>query len=749
MSSAIKDLVSKLTKLGDRLHLNREQAENTLAGQLIPELLKNPDEKETIMAIIIEVLKVMYHSSRWEDRYGAINGSTLLIRHFYGEKEEDPTLKYFVWNIIRAEKIPVLLVDSEFRVRNQLGPLLKEMISHDQEKGAMHFAKLQETLLDNIEKTFTREPEGGVDASADPKVLKQINVGSDGKTMHDTEGWKSLETSMRILQNIIEAIGTRLYEFQLDRILDCITKGVNHINRFVREISYFVINAIYVSSLHVFDEDTNAEYVQRFTEFCPNLVPIIAQGLGDNWSQVRYAASQAVRSFYLVAKDRTEMRDRYDPLLVPRMCLNRYYVAEGVKIYSNETWVQVHGDQGKEVICRFAAEVATFYISQSQADNHAVREAACHCISELCTKVAQQVSKEPFKPYVAEMLAALLDCFKDMSWPVRDCACIACGSFVSTFPEECEAAFPELSELWFNHLSDNIQSVREHSAESLVVVLKGTEKYKDQLKEKIEAHVVENVMKAKQQGADSHQFAGLENETVFGVAKPKKEHDDGHSDNQLYSCGSLAPKLKRGGGCMDHGFQRAKELWELSDGTVFLLRECSHVDFMQDFVVKQLENLSNLCYLDHFKHSNSLKQNLFKSLTAILTSLGKKKFRAYVELFLDPTFRNARSFDHKDTNMSIAAQEFVLALNKTYGENIFKAIVESHDDRLLKALAEIKEEGSRVQTQDFVYPPADAGRFMRPNQLGIGSGQGAVAGALNSSGVGGPDMMMTKAPWAK
>ena len=62
------------------------------------------------------------------------------------------------------------------------------------------------------------------------------------------------------------------------------------------------------------------------------------------------------------------------------------------------------------------------------------------------------------------MLSALLDCFKDESWPVRDCACLACAHFVATFPEESENVFPELLELWFNHLSDNIQSVREHSA---------------------------------------------------------------------------------------------------------------------------------------------------------------------------------------------------------------------------------------------------------------------------------------------
>jgi len=69
--------------------------------------------------------------------------------------------------------------------------------------------------------------------------------------MHDTEGWKSLETSMRTLQNIIEAIGVKLYDFDLNRILQCIIQGVDHINRFVREISYFVINAIFQTSAKI------------------------------------------------------------------------------------------------------------------------------------------------------------------------------------------------------------------------------------------------------------------------------------------------------------------------------------------------------------------------------------------------------------------------------------------------------------------------------------------------------------------
>lgn len=96
----------------------------------------------------------MFNSSRWEDRFGAINGSILLIEFMYDKSKPngvDNVLKDFVWNTIRVDKLPKLLIDSEFRVRNQLGLLLREMISRDIEKGAFHFDALKEMLLKNIE----------------------------------------------------------------------------------------------------------------------------------------------------------------------------------------------------------------------------------------------------------------------------------------------------------------------------------------------------------------------------------------------------------------------------------------------------------------------------------------------------------------------------------------------------------------------------------------------------------------------
>lgn len=95
--------------------------------------------------------------------------------------------------------------------------------------------------------------------------------------------------------------------------------------------------------------------------------------------------------------------------------------------------------------------------------------------------------------------------------------------------------------------------------------------------------------------------------------------------------------------------------------------------------------------------------------------------------------------------MAIAAQDFILAMEKTYGPGIFKAILEGHDERYVADLAGFKEKGAMMGGQDFVYPPrGPPGKY----GYGVGSGQGAVAGGLNPQHQP-TDLMMTRAPWAK
>ena len=57
---------------------------------------------------------------------------------------------------------------------------------------------------------------------------------------------------------------------------------------------------------------------------------------------------------------------------------------------------------------------------------------------------------------------------------------------------------------------------------------------------------------------------------LFGVVQRMETSNYGrldaeHTDQQMYSCGSLAPKMKKGG-CMNAAFHRAAKPWERSEG---------------------------------------------------------------------------------------------------------------------------------------------------------------------------------------
>jgi len=122
-------------------------------------------------------------------------------------------------------------------------------------------------------------------------------------------------------------------------------KSAEHLNRFVREITYQVVRSLYDISV-----SGAGDREEIFISLCEKLVPITAGGLADNWSQVRFTASQACRSYFVFSKEKTALREQFDDLMLPRMCLNRYYVAEGVRNYSIETWKLIAEDKGIELV---------------------------------------------------------------------------------------------------------------------------------------------------------------------------------------------------------------------------------------------------------------------------------------------------------------------------------------------------------------------------------------------------------------
>ena len=70
--------------------------------------------------------------------------------------------------------------------------------------------------------------------------------------------------------------------------------------------------------------------------------------------QVRYAASVTTRTFMVAAEG---WREEVYPVLLPPMCLNRRYEAEGIRLYSQQTWALVLGEHGREWVARCAPQV--------------------------------------------------------------------------------------------------------------------------------------------------------------------------------------------------------------------------------------------------------------------------------------------------------------------------------------------------------------------------------------------------------
>lgn len=95
-------------------------------------------------------------------------------------------------------------------------------------------------------------------------------------------------------------------------------------------------------------------------------------------------------------------------------------------MYSQETWRQVAGVAGQELVEKHIIPTVEYYVTATLSDNYAVREAACACIAELATKL----DCNTVKPHVGRLLQALLACFQDDSWAVRDgmsfysCTCV-------------------------------------------------------------------------------------------------------------------------------------------------------------------------------------------------------------------------------------------------------------------------------------------------------------------------------------
>ena len=577
------------------------------------------------------------------------------------------------------------LTDSEVRVRVGAGQCLGELCTHH---GPAVYQTCKATVLmlvrNNLERKVEKENKSGAEEIHETgKLMEKLTRNQSWEAssiFHDTAGWKNLETSLSCLQRMVEGLGILATQFIDEELLNLIFTCLTHTNRFVRETGFHVCTTLITvcnmeenkaeDAMEV-DADNLTDYDNPVIKYGAVLTDHLARGLADNWSQVRLAASTAARAFLSSLAE--NIRGVFYPVLLPRICLNRYYLAEGVRIYSQNTWRMIAGQRGKVLVEKYICQTVEYYVEATQADNHAVREAACQCIAELANKIDRAV----LRPHVDRLLHTLIQSFKDDSWPVRDMACVAAGSFVKSFPEQSKKDFQILFDLFFTNLTDPISSVRQGAA---IAIANSVRAFGKEALVKVEDKIREGLKNIKDQPVESEKYGSFHaGPAEFGVAKKIRDNDISLHENQtMYSCGSLAPKMNKGGsgGCTDAKFRKKSEPWELADGCVHAIAELVRVKEYQGEVLKMLPLVSDACHHKHYVMHLNFFSTVCGRLAEIGASVEKKCFKPYLEDFFDMIFY---SLECENGLAVSAAEECLHSLSKLLGPNILRGRVENYN----------------------------------------------------------------------
>lgn len=652
----------KVPRIPEHLLAQLSNTINVIRQKAVTELLKLAEEKSGQRSLCEDICLTLIASGNWREREAGYNIAAGLSKRFRQSNLTDNN-----FGVTMMEKARKGLTDTESRVRLAVGKFLHVLCTL---YGVKVFQEIEGQLIDLVEENFARPDRkvnvveedvknmvksNEVDAEEKPADSKRAQAKKyleeqrrklfEARTgQHDTEGWKCLYSAFKTVEQCVRGSGSEFTLKPEDKLFELMVRSTKHINRFVRECAFELVEAICISC--------DAEQMSTMES---DLATLIAFGLTDNWSQVRYASSVAVRSF--LKRLSIEQQEKYFPALLPPMCLNRYYVAAGVRTYSQETWRDVFAENGANHVAQHIDSVVFYYVLQAKADNHAVREAACHCISEL----ARKVNRKAVESHVRKLLDALIACFKDESWPVRDAACIALGGFVQEFPQESWEDHDELFQLWFAHLGDNIPSVRENTAHALGSVAKvlgppAINRITEKLKELLPL--------VKTQAKESVAFSGLEKKSQFGVAKPVQDPMAARFVNQaVFSCGSLAPKMKRATrcGCMDHGFSRPQEPWEKTDGAIHLLGQLACISPQKAFKLVPL--LIDAMRIRHFRHFHLYAMTVWSNMAIIC-----EKLKVNMEFYLGDILEElAETLGTKNRLAEDAAEKCLRRLGTLYG----------------------------------------------------------------------------------
>ncbi|KAL3698941.1 hypothetical protein R1sor_016963 [Riccia sorocarpa] len=631
------ELEDAFKKLKDKKQVTRDigvaELQSTLSG--------SDDVKRTSdLEIVIAKLKELISGDSWEERHGGFCAAKVLVPFFtvdatFPKELEEFTLKY--------------LEDAEVRVRMAVGECLYALAQH---QGSGLYSRVKSQVCKSIEENIdANEIKVADDSSATTAPAPENKEDTSGNGVSDAQKniGKCLETSLKALQRLVEGFGGDI-KLPIDsEMWVLLRKTFDHRNRYVRETAFFTLASLCQAATPESLKCDGALIAEG-----------LALGLSDNWSQVRYAASIATRNFMC----RTSSYNRsFFPQLLPAMCLNRYYAAEGVRLFSQETWKLILDESGREEVGNNIASVVKHYISQSCAENPQVRESTCHCIGELMVKI----DREKIRPHVQPLTVALMNCYQDLSWHVRDAACSGLGKAIAEFPEEARQLVFKLYELWFFHLGDKVSSVRENTAFVLGTAMTT---YNLEAIEKVVAKL----------------------QYIFKLSETLSEPHHCHSPTGLQEkpcCSRVGVHAAvmtlngpQGDCVVDRGNDTSSDsiTWEESDGAIYLLRELSKV--APERAVEFLPVLAKLTQCPGFQQNQFLLETLYRLLPSIAQNVGKKQFKPCLESYINPLFAALTSGQRLAES---ASGTCISKLMMFVGPNVFKGRLDEFQMRALQA----------------------------------------------------------------
>uniref|UniRef100_A0A915HM44 Uncharacterized protein n=1 Tax=Romanomermis culicivorax TaxID=13658 RepID=A0A915HM44_ROMCU len=399
---------------------------------------------------------------------------------------------------------------------------------------------------------------------------------------------------------------------------------------YVRELSVNILNDIIL--LH----NVQAEIYTGSESLFFNVdesARMIATGLSDEANHVCLAACSAFIELWKFLKFKSLETNAYSNLFLPRLCLLRYCVAEGVRHKAADAWLIFADSNGQSLLEKELALVADYYAEKFRSENYMTRQCCCHASAEFVRKL----DKESVRPLVVQIFDNLVNQLIDRSWEVRDSANLVCGEYVDKFPVECLPLLNKPNqknalEFLFNNLGNDSYLVRSSAAQTLAKIL-DISSNSDVLDVDVKASIHSRII----------------NEVKSGLDMTNTEIDklDNPSNNST---------------------SRIK--WQIADGCIQLLAEMTSYQKLAAQVFQLIPSLISALYHRNYKEHVVLLDTMIRRLPDMIKNIGKQRFKAVLDDFIEPLFY---SLDCGYPQITKKASDCMLTLSQLLGPSIWKA----------------------------------------------------------------------------